>query len=76
MEASLPVAKGPHHTVLPGPWTLSQDPQHLLQQGQLLWPICFCQGSELLMVAVDGLSRQTEEPLKLVPGPLWGREKP
>lgn len=46
MEASLPVAQGPQHTVLPGLWTLSQDTQHLLQQGQHLRGICFCQRSE------------------------------
>jgi hypothetical protein len=31
MEAQLPVAKSPHHTVLPGLWASSQDTHHLLQ---------------------------------------------
>ena len=36
MEAELPLAKGPKHAVLPGLWTLSQDTQHHLLQGQHL----------------------------------------
>lgn len=29
----------------------------------------------LLLVVVDGLCRQLEESLKLIPGPLWRREE-
>lgn len=29
----------------------------------------------LLLVVVDGLCRQSEESLKLIPGPLWRREE-
>lgn len=64
VEALVPMSTGPHHTVLPGLWSLPQFSQKCLQ---LLWPLGVHQ-----LLAVDDLSRQTEETLKLLPGPLYG----